>query len=95
MEMDLGYKVFEQKNNVIVEIDLPKVNKKTIKIIVKDGSLEVSGNKEEVKEIKEKDYYSKSIAQESLYKRFSFPFKTSKFDWEYKDNLLKIAFSKK
>lgn len=58
---DLATDVYEEGGNVIAEMSLPGVDPDHLNVSVREGSLYVSGSREEAKEEKKKDYYRKEI----------------------------------
>lgn len=53
--------VRQDKNNVLVEMDLPGIKESDLEISVENDVLTVSGKREEKKEVKKEDYYRKEV----------------------------------
>ena len=53
--------IYQDKNNLYVEIPLIGVDPKNVEISIDDNILTIQGKKEEKKEVKEKDYLRKEI----------------------------------
>lgn len=88
--------IYEEKGNVIAEVELPGVDPKDIDIEVKDNLLKVEAKKEEKKEEKEKGYYRKEISK-GYYKRvvpLPVEVKGEKAEASYENGLLKIVIPK-
>ena len=93
---DLAVDVYEKNGNVIAEMNLPGIDPDKIDISVEDDYLTVSGSREEKKETKEEDYYSKEIKRGSFERtvKLSHAVKKDKADASYKDGVLKITIPK-
>src|SRR5437762_766458 len=63
---DLAVDVSDDKDNVYAEMNLPGIDPKKVDIIVEDGYLRVSGSREEEKEDKGKNFYSREIRRGSF-----------------------------
>src|SRR3989338_1941118 len=93
---DLAVDVYEKDGNVIAEMNLPGIDPDKIDISVEDDYLRVSGSREEKKETKEEEYYSKEIKRGSFERtvKLSHAVKKDKADATYKDGVLKITIPK-
>lgn len=89
--------VYQEKNNVIVEMPLAGVDPKKIDISVEDNVLTVKGSVDEKKEIKEKDFYRKEIRRGMFERSITLPVevKGEKAQAESEDGMLKIILPKK
>lgn len=58
--------IYQDKNNIYVEIPLIGVDPKNVEISIDDNILTIQGKKEEKKEVKEKDYLRKEIKKGSF-----------------------------
>ncbi len=58
---DPALDIYQDKNNLYVEIPLVGINPKNIEIFIDDNILTILGKKEEKKKVKEKDYLRKEI----------------------------------
>ncbi len=97
MGLDLAVDVFEEKDNVIAEMNLPGVNPEKIEISFHDGLLKITGSREEEKESKEKNFYCKEIKRGVFERLVRLPVevKTEKADAQYKKGVLRIVMPKK
>jgi HSP20 family protein len=88
--------VWEDKDNIYVEADLPGFEQKDIKVSIKSDSLSISAKKEETKEEKKKNYYRCERFQGSFYRELDLPSSvdTSKIKANYKNGVLKITLPK-
>jgi HSP20 family protein len=88
--------IWEDKDNIYVEADLPGFEQKDIKVSVKGDSLSISAKKEETKEEKKKNYYRCERFQGSFYRELDLPSSvdTSKIKAQYKNGVLKITLPK-
>lgn len=93
---DLAADVYEEKGNVVVEMNLPGIDPQKIEITVHDEFLKVFGTREEEKETKEKDFYSKEIKRGAFERMVKLPtkVKTQKAEAKYKNGTLKILLPK-
>ncbi|MBF0297335.1 MAG: Hsp20/alpha crystallin family protein [Oligoflexia bacterium] len=89
--------VIDDTDKYILKADLPGVNKKDIKVEVKDGFLTISGERKEEKDVKDEGYHR----QERFYGRFqrSFPvgeaIMEDKVEAKYNDGVLTLELPKK
>src|SRR3989338_4853681 len=90
---DLAVDLYEEKENVIAKMTLPGINPDNLDISVEEEILRISGRREEEKETKEKDYYSKEIRRGSFSRAVTLPKKIdgTKAVAEYKDGILQIT----
>ena len=58
--------MYEEKDNVIVEISLAGVDPEKVEISVENDVLTISGSTEEKKEVKREDYYRKEVRRGSF-----------------------------
>ena len=89
---DLAVDLYEEKENLVAEMNLPGIDPKQVEITFQNGNLKITGKKLEEKEIKEKDYYKKEIHRGLFEKMIQLPFevKTEKTEAHYKDGVLRI-----
>lgn len=89
--------VWEDKDNVYVETDLPGFNQKDIKLNFKDDTLSISAQKEENQEEKKKGYYRCERFQGSFYRAAALPshVDSAKIAAKYQDGVLKVTLPKK
>jgi len=97
MGFDLAADVYEDKGNVIAEMNLPGLKGDDIDIEVEDNHLRIAGKREESKEKKEKGHYSKEIRRGSFQRVIPLPqpVQQSKVKAEYNDGVLTITMPKK
>ncbi|OGG53839.1 hypothetical protein A3H16_03790 [Candidatus Kaiserbacteria bacterium RIFCSPLOWO2_12_FULL_53_8] len=90
---DLAVDLYEEKENVIAKMTLPGINPDNLDISVEDDLLRISGKREEEKETKEKDYYSKEIRRGSFSRTVGLPksVEASRVAAEYTDGVLKVT----
>ena len=58
--------IYQNKNNVIVEMAVPKIDADKINISIENDVLTVSGRRDEKKEVKKEDYYREEIREGSF-----------------------------
>lgn len=58
---DLSVDVYEEDGNIVAKMSLPGVEPSETEISLEDDTLTISGRRDEEKEVKEKNYYSKEI----------------------------------
>jgi len=88
--------VYEDNGNVVVEVELPKIDPKNIDIEVKDNILKLEAKTEEKKEEKKKGYYKKEISSGFFKRILPLPVEVvgEKAEADYKDGILKITIPK-
>jgi len=88
--------VRETGDKIIVDLELPGVDKKDIEINVTEDELEVKCESKAKKEEKRKDYYRLERGYSGFYRRFTLPVKVKpdQAKADYKDGLLKISVPK-
>ena len=89
--------VWEDKDNVYVEADIPGFDQKDIHLDLKGDSLIISAKKEETKEEKKKNYYYSERYQGSFYRGITLPGNVdqSSVKATYKNGVLKVKLPKK
>ncbi len=89
---DLAVDLYEDKGNLVAEMNLPAVDPKQVEITFQNGNLMIHGKKLEEKEMKEKGFYRKEIYRGEFEKMIELPFevKTDKTEAHYKEGVLKI-----
>lgn len=65
--------MWEDKDNIYVDAEMPGLEQKDINVTVEDSSLVISGRKEESKEEKGKNFYCCETFQGSFYRRLELP----------------------
>lgn len=88
--------IYQDKDNVIVEMDAPGINPDKIEISVENDVLTVSGSREEKKEVKKEDYYRKEIRSGSFARSVILPMqvKGEQAEASCKKGTLKITLPK-
>ena len=88
--------IYQDKNNLYVEIPLTNVNPEDVEISIDDNILTIQGKSQEKKEIKEKDYLRKEIRRGSFRRVIKLPVEVrgSKATAESVSNMLKITIPK-
>ncbi|MBW1897704.1 MAG: Hsp20/alpha crystallin family protein [Deltaproteobacteria bacterium] len=88
--------VYENKEDIVIKVELPGVEKKDIKVDVNDGILTLKGERNNEKEVKEEAFYRR----ESVYGKFERSFKLpdgtdfDKIKADFKDGILKVSVPK-
>ena len=88
--------IYQNKNNVIVEMAVPKIDADKINISIENDVLTVSGRRDEKKEVKKEDYYRKEIREGSFSRSVVLPMsvKGDKAVADYEKGMLKITLPK-
>lgn len=93
---DLAVDVYEEKGNIVAEMNLPGINPEKLEISVHDEYLKIFGTREEERESKEKSYYSKEIKRGAFERLVKLPtkVKVDKAEAKFKDGTLRIILPK-
>ena len=88
--------ISEDKDNYILNLDLPGIDKKDVKISYVDGQLSVSGERKQEKEDKNSKFHRVERSYGKYYRSFTLPqdLNTDKINAEFKDGSLKITVPK-
>ena len=88
--------IYENEDAVVVKAELPGVDKKDIKVDLKDGVLTLSGERSHEKEVKEDNYYRKEREFGRFHRSFTVPAEIDpdKINAEFKDGVLKVEIPK-
>ena len=88
--------VYETEKEVIVEVSLPNIDPKDIKVSVDDGILKVRGGTKDEKEDKKKNYWKKEIRRGSFERAVRLPSSVddNKADANYEKGVLKVVLPK-
>ena len=70
---DPAIDIYQDKNNLYIEVSLTGIDPKNVEISIKDNILTVQAKKEEKKEIKEKDYLRREIRKGSFRRVIKLP----------------------
>lgn len=89
--------LWEDKDNVYVETDLPGLEQKDISVMVKDGNLVISGKREEKNEEKKKNYYRSERLMGQFFREVSLTssVQTQNIKASYKNGVLKVILPKR
>jgi HSP20 family protein len=93
---DLAVDVYEEKENIVAEMNLPGIDPKELNITFQNGYLEISGTRKEEKETTEKNYYFREIKRGSFDRKVELPakVKADKAEATFKNGMLKIVIPK-
>jgi HSP20 family protein len=88
--------IYENEDKIVVKAELPGVDKKDIKVDLKDGVLTLGGERSHEKEVKEENYYRKERAFGRFHRSFAVPSEIDpdKIKAEFKDGVLKVEIPK-
>ena len=88
--------VYQNKDNVIVEMDVPGIDAEKMDIFVEKDVLTVSGSREEKNEVKKEDYYKREVRCGSFSRSVILPMqvKGDAAQAEFKKGILKITLPK-
>ena len=88
--------IYQDKNNLYVELPLIGIKPKDVQISIENNILNVSGESQEKKEIKSKDYLRKEIRRGSFRKVVKLPIdvRSGKASAETTEGILKITIPK-
>ncbi|MDZ7612161.1 MAG: Hsp20/alpha crystallin family protein [Candidatus Moranbacteria bacterium] len=88
--------VYQDKDNVIVEMDVPGVDPEKVDVSVENDVLTVSGSREDKREVKREDYYRKETRSGSFARSVILPMqvKSAKAEAEFNNGVLKITLPK-
>lgn len=88
--------VYQDKDNVIVQMDVPGMKADDIDITVENDVLTVSGQRKDEKEVKKEDYYRKEASYGSFSRSMILPMsvKGNEAQADFKDGVLKITLPK-
>jgi len=90
---DLATDVFEENNNIVVQIHVPGINPDKVDVSVENEYLHVSGKREEREETEDQEYYRKEIRTGSFERIIPLPANVdeSQTRARYKDGVLTIT----
>ena len=88
--------VFEKDNNVVVQVDLPGVGKKNVKVLVTDEEVTIRGETKREEEVKGKNYYRSERAYGSFSRTVALPaaVEREKARASFKDGVLEVVIPK-
>ncbi len=85
--------VYETKDTVVVETQLPGINPDEVEVSVENGSLHIKGEHKREHEVEEKNYYRKEVRSGSFYRQVPLPTEVqeTKVAAEFANGILKIT----
>lgn len=94
---NMAIDMFEEDGNLIVEMNIPGIEPSKIDISLEDRHLRISGEREEVEEEKDRDYYCKEIKRGSFERIIRLPLDVdiTKTTADIKHGNLRISLPKK
>ncbi|MCS7250584.1 MAG: Hsp20/alpha crystallin family protein [candidate division WOR-3 bacterium] len=89
--------MYEKGNDIIVEAEIPGLEKEDLSVTVSENSLTIKGEIKKEKEVKEKDYYLCERSYGSFSRTIELPTEvdSEKAKASYKNGILKITLPKK
>ncbi len=86
----------ETNKDVVINLDMPGIDKKDIEVIIKDNTLEVKAEKKQESKIEKKGLYKHERSYTGFYRSLSLPanVKGNKVETDYKNGVLKITIPK-
>ena len=93
MGSDFAVDLYEEKDRLIAEMNLPGVKPEEIEITFQNNNLHITLKKVEEKETKEKEYYYKEIKRGRFERLVTLPVevKTEKTEAHYTNGVLKVV----
>ncbi|MBP9759986.1 MAG: Hsp20/alpha crystallin family protein [Candidatus Pacebacteria bacterium] len=93
---DMAVDLYEDGNNIVAEMNVPGIEPDKVEVTVEGNYLRVCGRREEEKEKKTKQFYSKEIRRGGFERAIRLPSSVheGKVTAEYKDGLLKVVLPK-
>ncbi len=88
--------VYQTDADVVVELQIPKMDPKNVQISVEDGILKIEGRNEQKQEEKDKKYFRREIRSDSFTRMISLPapVKEDQIEAHYEHGILKIVMPK-
>lgn len=88
--------IYDNDRKIVIEAELPGMDKKDIHVDVKDGVLTLRGERSYEDEVKEEKYHRKERAFGKFHRSFTLPegLDHDKIEADYKDGVLKIEIPK-
>jgi HSP20 family protein len=90
---DMAVDLYHEGGKLIAEMSIPGMDAKNIDVSVEGDVLKIKGHREEKKEIKDKEYYSKEIRRGNFERRIKLPghVDAKTMEASYKDGVLKVT----
>jgi HSP20 family protein len=94
---DLATDVYQDKDNVVVKMHIPGIDKEKLDITVDEDRLTVSGSRETKEEIKDKEFFRKEIRHGSFMRTVTLPcaVEKDKAVADYENGVLTVTLPKK
>ncbi len=88
--------IVEDKESIGLHVELPGMKKDDIKVLVEDGVLQISGERKQESEEKDRNYVRSERVYGSFSRSFTLPdnVETDKISAEYKDGVLNVTLRK-
>lgn len=88
--------IYEEEDKIVIKAELPGVDKKDIRVDLKDRVLTLSGERSYENEVKENNYYHKERVFGKFHRAFSLPAESDpeKIKADFKDGILNIEIAK-
>ena len=88
--------VYDNGKKIVIKAELPGVDKKDIRVDLKDGILTLTGERSYEKDVNEENYHRKERAFGKFYRSFALHegLDPDKIDADYKDGVLKVEIPK-
>jgi HSP20 family protein len=88
--------IYDHEDKIVITAELPGVDKKDIRIDLKDGVLTLEGERSHGSEVKEESYYRKERFQGKFHRAFTLRegLDPEKIKADYRDGVLKIEIPK-
>lgn len=85
--------VYETKDSVIVESQLPGINPEEVEVSVENGVLSIKGEHKREHEVEEKNYYRKEVRSGVFYRQVPLPTEVqeNKVSAEFENGILKVT----
>jgi HSP20 family protein len=88
--------VYDKDDHIVIQAELPGVDKKDVAVDVKDGMLTIKGERSSDNEVKEEKFYRRERVYGKFERSFALPENVDpdQIKAEYKDGILKIEIPK-
>jgi len=93
---DLAADVYEEDNNLVVEMHTPGIDPDRVEIEVEDNHVHIVGSRQEEQEVENKQYYRKEIKRGSFERIIALPYTVVAEDTvaSFEEGVLKITLPK-
>jgi len=94
---DLAVDLYEDKGNIVAEMNLPGISPEKVEVTFQNGDLKIVGSRDEEKQTKETNYYCKEIRRGMFERLVKLPagVKPEKAEATFKNGVLKVVIPKK